>query len=157
MTFPRGGAHDPGDSPETEADRSARVARERAMLDDARREYEQGLGLTGDRARAFLYGLAARRGPRRYALTVELDPPFAATDDDIAAILREHGFERRQGSVYFGDASVDPVRCVLAVQDVAARCAWFRLAAKGVRMLRIEENNDLMPAIEGPGRPAAAE
>ncbi|WP_349371554.1 hypothetical protein [Salinarimonas sp.] len=43
------------------------------------------------------------------------------------------------------------------MQDVAARCAWFRLAAKDVRMLRIEENNDLMPAIEGPGRPVAAE
>lgn len=58
MTFPRGGAHDPGDSPETEADRSARVARERTMLDDARREYEQGLGIEGERARAFLDALA---------------------------------------------------------------------------------------------------
>lgn len=58
MTFPRGGAHEPWDSTETEADRNDRIARERAMLDEARREYEQGLGIEGERAREFLNALA---------------------------------------------------------------------------------------------------
>lgn len=130
-----------------------------------------------DRSRLGLVSMAASRprsipnaptwGARVYAIAFDLDTEILAETyhneswrngyADIAAILGEHGFERRQGSVYFGDASVDPVRCVLAVQDVAARCPWFRLAVKDVRMLRIEENNDLMPAIEGPGRPVAAE
>jgi virulence-associated protein VapD len=69
---------------------------------------------------------------------------------DIGRVLEKHGFGRQQGSVYFGDESVDPVRCVLAIQDVSAACPWFRAAVRDVRMLRIEENNDLMPAIGEP-------
>jgi virulence-associated protein VapD len=68
---------------------------------------------------------------------------------DIARVLARHGFNRQQGSVYFGDHTVDPVRCVLAIQDVARDCSWFSQVVRDVRMLRIEENNDLLPAIEG--------
>jgi virulence-associated protein VapD len=64
-------------------------------------------------------------------------------------VLARPGFNRHQGSVYFGDHTVDPVRCVLAVQDVARDCSWFCHVIRDVRMLRIEENNDLLPAIEG--------
>jgi virulence-associated protein VapD len=67
--------------------------------------------------------------------------------DDIRRIFSQFGFRRQQGSVYFGDDTVDPVRCVLAVQEVTRRCAWFRAAVIDIRMLRIEENNDLMPAV----------
>ena len=56
---------------------------------------------------------------------------------------------RQQGSVYLGDRTADPVRCVLAIQDVARDCSWFSQVVRDVRMLRIEENNDLLPAIEG--------
>lgn len=66
---------------------------------------------------------------------------------DIAKVLGEHGFARQQGSVYFGDDSVDAVRCVLAVQDLAKRFVWFSPAVRDIRMLRIEDNNDLMPAV----------
>jgi len=52
------------------------------------------------------------------------------------------------GSVYFGDDSVDAVKCVLVVQELCAAFDWFRSAVRDIRMLRIEENNDLMPAIE---------
>jgi virulence-associated protein VapD len=51
--------------------------------------------------------------------------------------------------VYFAaDEKVDPVRCVLAVQDLTRTYPWFAGAVSDIRMLRIEENNDLMPAIE---------
>jgi virulence-associated protein VapD len=74
---------------------------------------------------------------------------------DIARVLSRHGFCRQQGSVYFGDRTVDPVRCVLAIQDVASECAWFSQVVRDVRMLRIEENNDLLPAIEGLTNPSS--
>ena len=98
--------------------------------------------------------------PRRmYAIAFDLDtarlertyptPSWRNAYEDIRRILAAHHFDREQGSVYFGDAEkVDPVRCVLAVQDLTRQCAWFSAAVNDMRMLRIEENNDLRPAIE---------
>jgi virulence-associated protein VapD len=69
---------------------------------------------------------------------------------DVRAILEEEGFAWRQGSVYFGDpARVDAVTCVLAAQRLAADLPWFGWCVRDIRMLRIEENNDLAPAIAG--------
>lgn len=66
----------------------------------------------------------------------------------IESVFQARGFHRRQGSVYFGGPSTTPVDCVLAVQELARRHPWIRFAVKDIRMLRIEENNDLMPALE---------
>ena len=98
-------------------------------------------------------------GKRVYAIAFDLDvetlrqtyhnDSFHNGYTDIGRILNRHGFDRQQGSVYFGYDKVDPVRCVLAIQDVVKECPWFRSAVRDVRMLRIEENNDLMPAIDG--------
>jgi len=67
---------------------------------------------------------------------------------DVGRFLRQHGFDRQQGSVYFGDETVDVVRCQLAVQQLTAEFDWFAPSVTDIRMLRIEENNDLMPAVE---------
>ena len=67
---------------------------------------------------------------------------------DIRKVLvDEFGFKWQQGFVYFGGAEVTPVTCVLAVQALAARYEWFAQSVWDIRMLRIEEANDLMPAI----------
>lgn len=67
---------------------------------------------------------------------------------DVGRFLRQHGFDLQQGSVYFGDETVDVVRCQLAVQQLTAEFDWFAPSVTDIRMLRIEENNDLMPAVE---------
>jgi len=67
---------------------------------------------------------------------------------DVGKFLREHGFERQQGSVYFGDESVDMVTCQTAVQRLTLTYDWFAPSVNDIRMLRIEDNNDLTPAIE---------
>lgn len=67
---------------------------------------------------------------------------------DIARFLREEGFDRQQGSVYFGDDTVDVVSCQLAVQKLTLEFPWFAPSLRDIRMLRIEDNNDLMPAVE---------
>ncbi|MBT0552609.1 endoribonuclease VapD [Riemerella anatipestifer] len=59
----------------------------------------------------------------------------------------ENGFTWKQGSVYFGGANIDAVTCVLVVQKLSKKYPWFSTCVKDVRMLRIEENNDLLPAI----------
>ena len=66
---------------------------------------------------------------------------------DVRRALEKHGFERRQGSVYFGGDHVDAVTCVLAVQELARDYSWFTPSVTDIRMLRIEDNNDLGPAI----------
>lgn len=68
--------------------------------------------------------------------------------NDVKRALESHGFERIQGSVYFGNDRVDAVTCVLAVQQLTSDFEWFAPAVKDIRMLRIEDNNDLMPAVE---------
>lgn len=71
---------------------------------------------------------------------------------DIRKVLvDEFGFEWQQGSTYFGGPQVDAVTCVLAAQELSARYDWFAQSVRDIRMLRIEENNDLMPAVRRQG------
>ncbi len=67
---------------------------------------------------------------------------------DIRKFLESRGFKWTQGSVYFGDQDkISAVTCVLIVQELAKTYPWFSTCVKDIRMLRIEENNDLMPAV----------
>jgi virulence-associated protein VapD len=69
---------------------------------------------------------------------------------DIRKLLTaKHNFKWQQGSVCFGDPDkVNAVTCVLAIMDVARSFAWFAPSVKDIRMLRIEEQNDLMGAVQ---------
>jgi virulence-associated protein VapD len=92
-----------------------------------------------------------------YAITFDMDTTALPASyhnaswqnacNDIGKVLHSYGFGRQQGSVYFGDDDVDAVRCVLAVQALTRAYVWFSLSVRDVRMLRIEDNNDLMPAV----------
>ena len=66
---------------------------------------------------------------------------------EIKKVLDRHGFTRQQGSVYFGGPSVNAVTCVLASFDLAKLLPWFAISVRDIRMLRIEEMNDLLPAV----------
>lgn len=66
---------------------------------------------------------------------------------DVRSYLTTRGFEWKQGSTYFGDETIDAVRCVRIVQRLASKYAWFTPSIRDIRMLRIEENNDLMVAL----------
>ena len=100
----------------------------------------------------------ARRGGAMYAISFDLDTkvleqsyPSSSWQNayaDIGRFLREHGFDRQQGSVYFGDETVDVVRCQTVAQQMTMAFDWFAPSVRDIRMLRIEDNNDLMPAVE---------
>ncbi len=101
-----------------------------------------------------------------YAITFDLDTQMLESSygsaswrnayTEIRNALVEHGFDWQQGSVYFGNENVDAVTCVLAVQDLAQRFPWFTPSVRDIRMLRIEENNNLLPAIERAGRSSSS-
>ena len=66
---------------------------------------------------------------------------------DVRNYLTARGFEWMQGSAYFGDDTIDAVRCVRIVQRMAKKFPWFTPSVRDIRMLRIEENNDLKAAL----------
>ncbi len=68
---------------------------------------------------------------------------------DIKKFLESKGFTRQQSSVYFGDVDkIDAVKCVMAVNALGMAFPWFKQCVTDIRMLRIEENNDLAPALQ---------
>ena len=119
------------------------------------------MALAGVRRPSVGHNSRPGRPPVTYAISFDLDTkvlqdlyPNASWQNayfDVERGLRKFGFERQQGSVYFGNTSVDAVTCVLAVQDLTSAHPWFRPAITDIRMLRIEDNNDLRPAIERVG------
>jgi virulence-associated protein VapD len=99
-------------------------------------------------------------GGRMYAIvfdfdTTTLEQTYGSSTwrnayQDVRKVLEKYGFEWQQGSTYFGKPEVSPVTCVLAVQDISRSFGWFGASLRDIRMLRIEENNDLMPVVELP-------
>lgn len=93
-----------------------------------------------------------------YAITFDLDTKaleqhypvlnWRNAYNDIAVMLSSYGFERQQGSVYFGNSTVTAVTCFTATNALTSTYAWFKLCVRDIRMLRIEEINDLMPVVQ---------
>lgn len=100
---------------------------------------------------------AQDKAGRVYAIAFDLDTRIALQRcgegwrgtcyEQISRVLTEYGFTRQQGSVFVGDHTTNPVKCVTAVQEIDRRYAWFASTVKDLRMYRIEENNDLLPAL----------
>src|SRR5262249_781812 len=93
-------------------------------------------------------------GGRMYAIAFDMDieslrnnygDPYNNAYLEIRPILLRHGFTWQQGSVYFGDERINAVTCVLAAIDLSRSLPWFAASVRDIRMLRIEELNDLMP------------
>jgi len=98
-----------------------------------------------------------RQGGRVYAIAFDMDieqlrtnygDPYNNAYLEIRRVLQQHGFAWQQGSVSFGGESVTAVTCVLAAIDLARRLPWLAASVRDIRMLRIEELNDLMPAVQ---------
>lgn len=98
------------------------------------------------------------RRSRVYAVTFDFDveslerlyqnPSWRNAYTDVRRFLGENGFENKQGSVPFAVGDVDAVECIAVIQELAETFDWFTPALKDIRMLRIEENNDLMPILD---------
>jgi virulence-associated protein VapD len=92
-----------------------------------------------------------------YAIVFDLDtatleqtyptPSWRNAYSEVRSVLEQRGFEWQQGSTYFGGDQVTAVDCVLAVQALKRAYNWFQPSVRDIRMLRIEENNDLSPAL----------
>jgi virulence-associated protein VapD len=103
---------------------------------------------------------AAGKEGRVYAIAFDMDieslrqnygDPYNNAYLEIRRVLERHGFTWQQGSVYFGGPSINAVTCVLAAIDLSRSVPWFAASVRDIRMLRIEELNDLMPAVQQAG------
>ena len=102
-----------------------------------------------------------RKEGRVYAIAFDMDieqlrinygDPYNNAYLEIRRVLQRHGFAWQQGSVYFGGPDMTAVTCVLAAMDLAQSLPWFAASVRDIRMLRIEELNDLMPAVQQAAR-----
>ena len=92
-----------------------------------------------------------------YAIAFDLDtetlqqaypnPSWNNAYGDIRKVLEPLGFTWQQGSVYFGNEQMNAVKCVIAAQKLSGTYSWFKASVRDIRMLRIEEMNDLEPAL----------
>lgn len=97
------------------------------------------------------------QGGRVYAIAFDMDtdtlqksyPGMSWNNaySEIRAVLERHSFAWQQGSVYFGSRDVNAVSCFLAVSDCVRSLEWFAASVRDIRMLRVEEFNDLMPVV----------
>lgn len=102
-------------------------------------------------------GLSISASAPMYAIAFDMDidslrihygDPYNNAYTEIRKVLQAHGFNWQQGSVYFGGENINAVTCVLAAIDLASQLSWFAPSVRDIRMLRIEELNDLMPAVQ---------
>src|SRR5215469_1470423 len=105
------------------------------------------------------HGLPAsfKREGTVYAIAFDLDieqlrvhygDPYNNAYLEIRSVLEEHQFQWQQGSVYFGSPAVTAATVMVAVIDLTNRLPWFAASVRDIRMLRIEELNDLMPVVQ---------
>ena len=92
-----------------------------------------------------------------YAIAFDMDiehlrlhygDPYNNAYLEIRRVLEEHQFQWQQGSVYFGGPAVTAATVMVAVIDLTTQLPWFAASVLDIRMLRIEELNDLMPVVQ---------
>jgi virulence-associated protein VapD len=81
-------------------------------------------------------------------LRVHYGDPYNNAYLEIRRILEGHQFQWQQGGVYFGGPAVTAASVMVAVIDLTNRLPWFAASVRDIRMLRIEELNDLMPVVQ---------
>jgi virulence-associated protein VapD len=80
-------------------------------------------------------------------LRVHYGDPYNNAHLEIRRVLESHNFTWQQGSMSFGAPSVTAA-VMVAVIDLTTQLPWFAAAVRDVRMLHIEELNDLMPVVQ---------
>jgi len=81
-------------------------------------------------------------------LRVHYGDPYNNAYLEIRRVLEGHQFQWQQGSVYLGGPAVTAATVMVAVIDLTTRLPWFAASVRDIRMLRIEELNDLMPVVQ---------
>lgn len=91
-----------------------------------------------------------QRQGRVYAIAYDLNNELAEQHDawrKIARVLGRHGFQRQQGSVFYGTEKTTAMTCAKAVLEMYDEFPWFWQVVRDMRMLRIDEQDDLLAIV----------
>lgn len=66
---------------------------------------------------------------------------------DFRKFMESYGFKTQQGSVLYGDDSVTAVTATLAIIEASKKFSWLAPSVSDIRILRILDKDDLMPAV----------
>src|SRR3954462_15280379 len=100
---------------------------------------------------------SCKREETVYAIAFDMDieqlrthygDPYNNAYLEVRRVLEEHQFHWQQGSVYYGGPSMTAATVTVVVIDLTTRLPWFAASVRDIRMLRIEELNDLMPVVQ---------
>ena len=92
-----------------------------------------------------------------YAIAFDLDteclkksytPSYNNAYGEIKAFLAGRGFKNKQGSLYYGDASVTMVTAVMVVAEMSQELPWLESCVSDIRILQIMDSDDLRPAVK---------
>ncbi|VEI74677.1 CRISPR associated protein Cas2 [Mannheimia haemolytica] len=86
----------------------------------------------------------------RYLITFDMDTnclkenyhgnTFNNAYYDIRNVLKQHGFENLQGSVYLGNEGVSEAHGTIAIQELTAKFKWFYPCVSNIKFYRIESD-----------------
>ena len=102
------------------------------------------------RTRGRIGAPVAKRTARVYAIAYDLNTEAAARHnawDKIARVLGQHGFHRQQGTVFYGTEQTSAMTCAAAVLEMNDRFPWFWEVVRYMRMLRIDEEDDVLAIV----------
>jgi virulence-associated protein VapD len=91
---------------------------------------------------AILFDLYCKRVKRHYH-----NGSWRNAWTDIGNFLWKRGFKWKQGSVYFGDHTVNKDLAERALEDLGAAFPWFSASVKDIRILKVDSNNDGSPSV----------
>lgn len=66
---------------------------------------------------------------------------------EFRKFMASKGFSTQQGSVLYGDDTVNAVNATLAIVEASSRFPWLAPSVTDIRILRILDKDDLMPAV----------
>lgn len=96
---------------------------------------------------------------RTYAIALDLDTKkyedqtkkkASGAYPEIEKILEKHTFKKVQGTLYFGNEITKPWSAYVAVQELTRAYSWFKESVTDIRMMRVDESNDLNEALTLP-------
>jgi len=98
-----------------------------------------------------------KRESTMYAIAFDMDieqlrlhygDPYNNAYQEIRRVIERYQFVWQQGSIYFGNSTVTAATVMMAVNALSSQLPWFAKSVRDIRMLRIEEMNDLMPVVQ---------
>ncbi len=61
--------------------------------------------------------------------------------------LAKHHFKPQQGSVYYGDETINVVKTILAAKALSDKFPWFKESVDDIRILQLLGSDDLKPLL----------